>query len=217
MNKNLALTDPQYEYLLQMRSGTKDTLLDQLRVETEALGDDVKSMIASAEQGDFFTLLVAALRVESALEVGTFTGFSSLSIARGLPPSGKLLCLDVNAEWTALGRKYWQKAGVSDKIELILGPAADSLRKLDPARTFDFVFIDADKPGYDTYYELVLPKVRRNGLILFDNMLSHGKVISPSTEREKAIDALNRKLAVDARVDVVLLPIADGVMFCRKK
>lgn len=217
MNKNLALTDPQYDYLIKMRSRTSDPVLDELRRETMALGDGINNMIASAEQGDFFTLLVAALRVESALEVGVFTGFSSLAIARGLPPKGKLLCLDVSDEWTAIGRKYWAKAGLSDKIELIIGPAADSLRKLDPTRTFDFVFIDADKPGYDTYYELVLPKLRPNGLILFDNMLSHGNVLSPSNEREKAIDALNRKLSTDSRVECVLLPIADGVMFCRKK
>jgi caffeoyl-CoA O-methyltransferase len=217
MNKSLALTDRQYDYLVKMRSRATDPVLDNLRRETMALGDGVSTMIASAEQGDFFTLLVAALRVESALEVGVFTGFSSLSIARGLPPHGKLLCLDVSDEWTAIGRKYWAQAGLSDKIELILGPAAESLRRLDPARTFDFVFIDADKPGYDAYYELVLPKLRPNGLILFDNMLSHGNVLSPSNEREKALDALNRKLAVDSRVECVLLPIADGVMFCRKK
>jgi caffeoyl-CoA O-methyltransferase len=216
MNKNLALTDEQYGYLAQMRSRVHDPVLNELRRETATLGD-AKGMIASAEQGDFFSLLVAALRAESALEVGTFTGFSSLCIARGLGPKGKLLCLDVSAEWTAIARKYWEKAGVADKIELMIGPAADSLARLDPARTFDFVFIDADKTGYDAYYELVLPKVRTNGMILFDNMLSHGKVLSPSTDREKALDALNRKLAGDGRVESVLLPIADGLTFCRKK
>jgi len=216
MNKNLALTDDQYDYLARMRSRTHDPILEELRTETETLGD-AKGMIATAEQGDFFSLLVAALRVESALEVGTFTGFSSLCIARGLAPHGKLLCLDVSAEWTAIGRKHWEKAGVSDKIELVIGPAAESLAKLDPRRTFDFVFIDADKTGYDAYYELVLPKVRSNGMILFDNMLSHGNVLSPSNDRERAIDALNRKLAADPRVESVLLPIADGISFCRKK
>ena len=216
MNKNLALTDDQYAYLEQMRSRVQDPVLADLRRETETLGD-AQGMIATAEQGDFFSLLVAALRVESALEVGTFTGFSSLCIARGLAPNGKLLCLDVSEEWTAIGRKYWKKAGVSAKIELVIGPAAESLAKLDPRRTFDFVFIDADKTGYDAYYELVLPKVRPNGMILFDNMLSHGNVLSPSNDRERAIDALNRKLAADPRVESVLLPIADGISFCRKK
>jgi caffeoyl-CoA O-methyltransferase len=216
MNKNLALSDDQYAYLARMRSRAGDPVLADLRRETEALGD-AQSMIGTAEQGDFFTLLVGALRVESALEIGTFTGFSALCIARGLPPSGKLLCLDVNAEWAAIARRYWARAGVADRIELRLGPAADTLAHLEAARSFDFVFIDADKTGYDGYYELVLPRVRPGGLILFDNMLAHGGVLNPTTDRERAIDALNRKLAADPRVESVLLPIADGVTFCRKR
>ena len=216
MNKNLALTDPQYAYLAQMRSRRGDPLLAELRRETEALGDP-SGMIATEEQGDFFTLLVAALRAESALEVGTFTGFSSLCIARGLPPHGRLLCCDLSAEWTAIGRRYWERAGVADRIELRLGPAADTLAALEPGRTFDFAFIDADKTGYDRYYELTLPRVRPGGVIIFDNMLARGRVLDPQADSDRAIDALNRKLAADPRVDSVLLPIADGLNFCRKK
>ena len=216
MNKNLALSDAQYAYLAQMRSRRDDPLLAELRRETEGIGE-MSVMIATAEQGDFFTLLVAALRAESALEVGTFTGFSSLCIARGLPPHGRLLCCDISAEWTAIARRYWQKAGVSDRIELRLGPAADTLAALEAGRTFDFVFIDADKTGYDAYYELVLPRVRPGGVIIFDNMLAHGRVVNPESDRDRAIDALNRKLAADPRVESVLLPIADGLNFCRKK
>jgi len=215
MNKNLALTEPQYAYLSRMRSRAGDPLLAELRRETEALGE-ISVMLATEEQGDFFTLLVGALRAESALEIGTFTGFSSLCIARGLPPHGRLLCCDVSAEWTAIARRFWKKAGVADRIELRLAPAAETLAALEPGRTFDFVFIDADKTGYDRYYELVLPRVRAGGLIVFDNMLSHGRVLDPQDDRDRALDALNRKLAADPRVESVLLPVADGLNFCRK-
>jgi len=216
MNKNLALTDAQYAYLSRMRSRAGDTLLAELRRETEALGE-VGVMIATEEQGDFFTLLTAALGVKSALEVGTFTGFSSICIARGLAPDGRLLCCDISAEWTTIARRYWQRAGVSDLIQLRLAPASQTLAELEPGRTFDFVFIDADKEGYDGYYEQVLPRVVRGGLIVFDNMLSHGRVVDPQNDRDRALDALNRKLARDSRVESVLLPIADGLNFCRKK
>ena len=215
MNKNLALTEPQYAYLSRMRSRAGDPLLAELRRETEALGE-ISVMLATEEQGDFFTLLVGALRAESALEIGTFTGFSSLCIARGLPPHGRLLCCDISAEWTAIARRFWKKAGVAGRIELRLAPAAETLAALEPGRTFDFVFIDADKTGYDRYYELVLPRVRPGGLIVFDNMLSHGRVVDPQDDRDRALDALNRKLAADPRVESVLLPVADGLNFCRK-
>jgi caffeoyl-CoA O-methyltransferase len=216
MNKSLALSDAQYAYLERMRSRANDPLLADLRRETEALGD-VGGMIGTDEQGDFFTLLVGALRVESALEIGTFTGFSALCIARGLPPHGKLLCCDVSPEWTGIATRYWKRAGVADRIELRLGPAAQTLAALEKGRTFDLVFIDADKGGYDLYYELSLPRVRPGGLIVFDNMLAGGRVLDPKTDSDRGIDRLNRKLAADPRVESVLLPIADGVTFCRRK
>jgi caffeoyl-CoA O-methyltransferase len=217
MDKNLKLSDAHYDYLRQMRSNARDPLLAELRRETGKLPREDAVMIAADEQGDFFTILVGAMRVVSALEIGTFTGFSSLCIARGLAPGGRLLCCDINPAWTAIARRYWEKAGVSDRIELRLAPAAQTLAGLEAGRSFDFVFIDADKLGYDAYYELVLPRVVPGGLIVFDNMLSHGTLLSPKTEREVALDALNRKLAVDPRVESVLVPIADGLNICRKK
>lgn len=217
MSKNLALTPAQYAYLVRMRSRAGDPLLAELRRETErACGEDAR-MLATEEQGDFFTLLVGALGVKSAVEVGTFTGFSSLCIARGLAPGGRLLCCDVSAEWTAIARRYWQRAGVEGRIELRLGPAAETLAALEAGRTFDFAFIDADKTGYDRYYELLLPRIRAGGVLVFDNMLSHGDVVEPKTERDRALDALNRKLAADPRIESVLLPVADGLHLCRKK
>jgi caffeoyl-CoA O-methyltransferase len=170
------------------------------------------------DQGTFMTLLVAAVGTREALEIGTFTGYSSICIARGLPPTGRLLCLDISDEWTSVARRYWKRAGVGEKIELRLGPAADSLKQLKGKRKFDFVFIDADKPGYDTYYEMVLPLMRPNGLILFDNMLWGGRLGGKRRIKHpngKAIDRLNRKLARDRRIESVLLSVGDGIHLCR--
>ena len=216
--KYLSLNDRLYGYLCQRRSDAHDSVLDALREETEALGDDAKMQI-SREQGGFMTLLVAAMGARSAIEVGTFTGYSSVCIARGLAESGKLICIDENAGWTAIARKYWERARVEAKIDLRLGPAIPILQRLEPNLSFDFAFIDADKTEYDAYFELVLPRVRPNGLILFDNMLWGGKLGAGTEEHPdgNAIDALNRKLGRDSRVEAVLLPIADGIQLCRKR
>ncbi|HOX56271.1 MAG TPA: class I SAM-dependent methyltransferase [Candidatus Paceibacterota bacterium] len=208
-----------YRYLCGCRSDAADPLLQELRTETAALGQEVSKCQISDEQGAFLSLLVAATGVKSAIEVGTFTGYSSLCIARALPPKGRLICLDESAEWTAVARKYWAKAGMQDRIELRLGKAIPRLKRLEPGVMFDFAFIDADKTQYDAYYELLLPRLRRNGLLLFDNMLWGGRLgkglVKEATGR--AIDALNHKLALDARVETVLLSIADGIQLCRKR
>src|SRR4029077_3118320 len=154
-----------------------------------------------------------------ALELGTFTGYSSICIARALRPGGKLICFDQSEEWTSIARKYWHKAGLEDRIELRLGAAIPMLQQLEPGLTFDFAFVDAEKTEYDAYYELVLRRMRQNGLILFDNMLwggglGKGPIREPSGI---AIDRLNRKLASDPRVEAVLLPFADGIQLCRKR
>jgi caffeoyl-CoA O-methyltransferase len=185
-------------------------------METDALGE-ISRMQISEEQGAFMTILTAAIGAISAIEVGTFTGYSSICIARGLT-KGKLICIDSSEEWTAIAKRHWGKARLQDRIELKIGPAIQILKKLDPILTFDFAFIDAEKTEYDQYYELILPHMRRNGLILFDNMLWGRRLGSGSVTEEsgKAIDALNRKLAADERVETVLLPIADGLHLCRK-
>jgi len=216
--KYLSLNDQLYRYVCECRSNANDPVLDTLRKETEALGD-VSRMQISREQGSFMTLLVAAIGARSAIEIGTFTGYSSLCIARGLADGGRLICIDESKEWTAIARRYWTQAGVQNKIELRLGAAIPALRSLPPDLVFDFAFIDADKTEYETYYELILPRVRSNGLILFDNMLWGGRLGAGPVEDAsgKAIDQLNRKLAQDARVEAVLLPIADGLQLCRKR
>jgi caffeoyl-CoA O-methyltransferase len=215
--KYIALTDALYRYLVNCRSNCSDPVLESLRRETDALGD-ISKMQISEEQGSFMTLLVAAIGAKSAIEVGTFTGYSSICIARGLSQNGRLICVDESKEWTDIARKNWIQAGVGQRIQLRLGPAIPLLQKLESGLNFDFAFIDASKTEYDAYYELLLPRVRSNGLILFDNMLWGGRLGSgPISEASgRAIDALNHKLANDSRVESVLLPIADGLQLCRK-
>jgi len=216
--KYLALNDSLYRYVCRHRSDANDPILRALRKETEALGD-ISRMQISEEQGAFMQLLVAAIDARSIIEVGTFTGYSSLCMARALPANGNLICVDASKEWTDIARKYWKKAGVDRKIELRLGSAIPILQKLERKLAFDLAFIDAEKTEYDAYYELLLPRVRRNGLLIFDNMLWGGRLGSGPIKQAsgRAIDALNRKLARDKRVEVVLLPVADGLQICRKR
>ena len=183
------------------------------------MGEEVSKCQISDEQGTFLSVLVAAAGVKSAIEVGTFTGYSSLCIARALPARGRLICLDASKQWTAVARKYWAKAGLQDRIDLRIGPAIPSLQQLEPGLKFDFAFIDANKTEYDAYYELLLPRVKRNGLILFDNMLWGGRLGAGAVKEAtgRAIDALNHKLAANPRVEAVLLSVADGIQLCRKR
>jgi predicted O-methyltransferase YrrM len=185
---------------------------------TRALGP-VAGMQIAPEQGAFLTLLTRIVGARFAVEVGTFTGYSSLCIARGLPAGGRLLCCDVSEEWTTIARRAWERAGVADRIELRLAPGADTLRSLPPEATIDLAFIDADKPGYPVYYEEILSRLRPNGLVLVDNVLWDGRVVQPEAgdDNTVAIRAFNDMVAADDRVEAVMLPIADGLTLCRKK
>ncbi len=167
-------------------------------------------MQISAPQGTLLSLLVGVTQACHVVEVGTFTGFSALCLARALPAGGRLLCCDISEEWTAVGRRYWARAGVADKIDLRIGPALDTLSALPRETRFDLAFVDADKPGYDAYYEALLPLMRQNALFVFDNMLRGGTIEDAASEDAVALNALNRKLATDPRVESVLLP------FCRR-
>jgi caffeoyl-CoA O-methyltransferase len=216
--KYTPLNDALYNYVIAQRSYADDPLLASLQMETEVLGDAAK-MAISPDQVSLISLLVAVIGAKWAVEVGTFTGMSSLSIARYLAPGGKLVCFDQDFKFTSVARRYWIRAGIQDRIDLRLGDARRLLPHFRPKDLIDFVFIDADKESYDFYYETVLPFVRPGGLILFDNMLRGGDVVHPVARTQptnRAIDQLNRKLASDPRVQSVLVPMADGLTICRK-
>lgn len=195
-----------------------DEIANALIEETSRLGDISRMQIAP-EQGAFLTLLARLIGAQRAIEVGTFTGYSALCIARGLPDHGRVVCCDVSEEWTRIGVPYWSKAGVSHKIDLRLAPAAETLRSLPSDPVFDLAFIDADKPGYPTYFEEVLARLRPGGVIVVDNVLFLGTVIDPSVSNETvdAIRAFNDLVASDPRVDCVMLPVADGLTLLRKR
>jgi caffeoyl-CoA O-methyltransferase len=185
--------------------------------ELAARGEAPPTFQIALEQGAFLQLLTRALGVRRAIEIGTFTGFSALCIARGLPADGTLLCLDRSAEWTAVGRRYWERAGIADRIELRLGDALPTLRELPAEESFDLAFVDADKTGYPAYVEELYPRMRTNGVVLIDNTLRGGRVVAPETDDDRAVAALNADLARDARWETVLLPVADGLTMLRKR
>jgi caffeoyl-CoA O-methyltransferase len=200
---------------------TKETPLQKrLRAETAKL--PMAMMQIGPDQGALLALLVRLIGAKRTIEIGTFTGYSALAVAQALPKDGKVTCCDINQEWTAIARRYWQEAGLADRIELRLGPAAETLKSLlaaGGAGSFDFAFIDADKAGYDSYYEFCLQLIRPNGLIAIDNVLWSGAVVN-SKKRDAdtdALRALNLKMRDDARVDSVLLTVGDGLTLARRR
>jgi predicted O-methyltransferase YrrM len=216
-DKFTRLTPELYGYAVA-HGHNRDPLLAQLAAETAELGA-ISVMQIAAEQGTFMGILARAIGARMAVEIGTFTGYSALCVARALPADGRLLCCDINEHWTAIARRYWEKAGVANKITLKLGPAVDTLRALPASTVFDFAFIDADKPNYRSYYEEVLTRLRTDGLLLIDNVLWNGQVLdaSDNSENTRAIRELNDFIANDNRVEAVMLPIADGLTIARKK
>ncbi len=177
------------------------------------------SMQIGPDQAAFMTLLARAINARRAIEIGTFTGLSALAVARALPKDGTLLCCDINAEWTAIGRRHWEMAGVSNRIELRIGPAAQTLAALPAEETFDFAFVDADKTGYAGYVDALYPRMRTNALVLLDNTLRSRRVLGGSdlTPDDLAVIALNDALIGDSRWETVLLPVADGLTVLRKR
>jgi caffeoyl-CoA O-methyltransferase len=215
--KFIALTPKVYEYAVA-HGHNGDPLRAELAVETAKLGR-ISGMQIASEQGTFMAILAASIGARSAVEVGTFTGYSALCVARALPADGRLLCCDVNEEWTSIARRYWERAGVANKITLKLGPAADTLKAIPASHTFDFAFIDADKSNYVVYYEEILKRMRPNGLILLDNVLWSGAVVDESNNEENtvALREVNDFIAKDTRVEAVMLGVADGLTIVRKK
>lgn len=218
-NKANFLDDALYEYILSV-SLRDDPLLAKLRAETAAMPMAV--MQIAPDQGQLMALLVRLIGARRAIEVGVFTGYSSLCIARALPADGHLLCCDIDEDYTAVARRYWAEAGVSERVELVLAPATDTLQaRIDDGdgASYDFAFVDADKESYDDYYEQCLRLLRPGGLLVFDNVLWSGDVIDSAARdaETRALRALNRKLHHDERVDVSLIPVADGLYLARKR
>jgi caffeoyl-CoA O-methyltransferase len=206
------------EYLIAHSTPADDVLRD-LAAETVALFPDAAGMQVSADEGRLLTMLAQLTGARNAVEVGVFTGYSGICIARGLAGGGRLLACDVSEEWTGLARKYWQRAGVEDRIDLRIAPAIETLNALPADPVVDFAFIDADKTGYPDYYEALVPRVRPGGLIVVDNVLFSGRVLesTPSRPAVAAIQRLNDLVVADDRVDAVMLPVRDGVTLIRRR
>jgi predicted O-methyltransferase YrrM len=218
MSRHLELTDRVEQYVWQH---TRESVIARrLRDETAKLPQ--AGMQIGPDQAAFLALLVRSIGAQRCIEIGTFTGYSALAMAAALPATGKLVCCDISAEWTSMGQRYWNEADLAARIELRLAPALETLRALlarDGAGSYDFAFIDADKSGYDAYYEGCLQLLRSGGLIALDNMLWSGRVADANTQDEDtdAIRTLNAKILGDERVEASLLTIGDGVMLVRKR
>ncbi len=220
MSKYTRLNDELHDYLVE-HGARQDDVLRRVQAEAEAMGR-IASMQIAPDQGAFMTLLCRATGAREALELGTFTGYSAICIARGLAPGGRLIACELSEEYAEIAAANLEAAGVADRVEIRIGPAAETLRALPEREAFDFAFIDADKTGYPEYYELVLARLRRGGLIAVDNVLSDGGVVSDQDtyahpDSLEAILTLNDRIAADERVDVAMLGIADGVTLARKR
>lgn len=215
--KSFHLSKPVHDYLVA-HTEPLDEVQHWLIEETEKLGPIARMQIAP-EQGAFMTMLAELSNATFVVEVGTFTGFSALALARGLQPGGRLLCCDISEEWTTIAREAWTRAGVADRIELVLAPALDTLTALPDEEHIDLAFIDADKTGYRSYFEALVPRLRRGGVIAVDNVLWGGAIIDPErTDADtEALRAFNDAVLADPRVETAMLPISDGLTLLRKR
>lgn len=213
----LNITSQLHEYVLA-HSKKPDAVQRSLIEETARATGNAATMQVAPDQGAFLTLLARIMGARYAVEVGTFTGYSSLAIARGLADGGHMLCCDVSEEWTAIARRYWERAGLADRIRLVIGPAAESLRGFPATPPIDLAFIDADKAAYPVYYELIMERLAPGGVILVDNTLRDGTVADPTADDPdtRAMRAFNDKVMNDPRVTSLILPIADGLTMIRK-
>jgi caffeoyl-CoA O-methyltransferase len=215
--RSFPVTDEVRDYAVDHGSWRPDEVVEQLRAETRALGD-VADMQVGDDQGQLLTLLARLLGARRAVEVGTFTGYSSLCIARGLADGGTLLCCDVSPEWTAIGVRAWERAGLRDRIVLRIAPALETLSALPRRADIDLAFIDADKAGYAAYWDELVPRVRPGGLLVVDNVLWSGEIVDPDAGGPvPALRAFNDKVAADERVETVVLTAYDGLTLARKR
>lgn len=197
---------------------SEEQSLGELRRETEEKAGDLSGMMISEEQGLLLRMLVAATGAKTVVEVGTFTGYSAICMAAALPPDGKLLCCDVSEEWTSIGVPYWKRSGLSDLIDLRIGPALDTLEALPSEPIIDFAFVDADKDNYVAYFEALLPRVRTNGLLAFDNVMWHNWMMDAANQDAETIGIreFNDHILGDPRIESVMLHVGDGVTLIRK-
>ena len=216
-HRSFFLEESLHDYVLD-NTTAGDAVDASLSAATRELGGVARMQVAR-DQGAFLSMLVSAVRPRLAVEVGTFTGTSSLAIARALPDGGRLLCCDVSEEWTAIARRHWEAAGVSDRIDLVIAPAIQTLRALAGDTQVDFAFIDADKTGYLAYYEELVPRLSDHGLLVVDNVLWSGRVMDTSIldDDTVALREFNARVVADDRVEVVMLSIGDGVSVVRRR
>jgi len=214
-DKFTALTPELHRYIVE-HGARRDEAQRAVEEETEAMGG-IAAMQTAPDQAALITLLARSIAARRAIEVGTFTGYGAIAIARGLPEDGELVCCELDPEYAETSRRNLERAGVADRVRIEVGPALDTLSSLEGE--FDFAYIDADKPGYDDYYEQCLRLLRSGGLIMLDNVLLSGRAVEPPPDDEsaQAIAALNEKLATDERIDIAMLGIADGVTLALKR
>jgi caffeoyl-CoA O-methyltransferase len=217
LSKFTPLTDELHDYMVA-HGARQDEVLARVQAETAAMGS-ISVMQIAPDQGAFMTLLCRAIGASEAIELGTFTGYSAICIARGLAPGGRLIACELSEEFAVTAARNLEAAGVADRVEIRIGPAIDTLREFPERELFDFGFIDADKPGYPAYYDELLPRMRAGGLILVDNVLQGGDVIRDDADGDSvtAIRRLNDTIAADGRVDSAMVAIADGLMLARKR
>jgi caffeoyl-CoA O-methyltransferase len=222
VSKFTALTDELHTYLVE-HGAREDDVLRRVREETAAMGEDLAVMQIAPDQGAFMTMLCRLLGARETLELGTFTGYSAICIARGLAAGGRLVACELSEEYAEIAARNFEAAGVADRIEIRIGPAIETLRALPEREVFDFAFIDADKPGYPDYYEESLARLRPGGLIVLDNVLTGGAVLADadrghySEESVTTMRALNERVRDDERVDVAMIGVADGLTLARKR
>lgn len=219
LGEDMQITDPVVgDYLARHCTGT-DSLLGELIAATREATGTAAGMQTSADEGAFLTMLTRMAGARHAVEVGVFTGYSSICIARGLAAGGRLLACDTSHEWTSIARRYWQRAGVADRIDLKIGPAIETLQALPAGPRIDIAFIDADKSSYPAYYEEIVRRLRPGGLVVLDNVFLGGRALDPvyQEEHHKVIRRLNDQITTDERVDSVMLPLRDGITIARKR
>jgi caffeoyl-CoA O-methyltransferase len=217
LSKFTPLTDELHDYMVE-HGARQDDVLRRVQEETAAMGD-ISVMQIAPDQGAFMTLLCRSIGASEAIELGTFTGYSAICIARGLAPGGRLVACELSEEYAEIAARNLEAAGVADRVEIRIGPALETVRALPERELFDFAFIDADKTGYPAYYDELLPRLRAGGLIVVDNVLQGGDVVRGDADGDSvtAIRRLNDTITADDRVDTAMVAIADGLMFARKR